>query len=254
MASAVERQALILKHLHANGKVLVTELSNLLQVSEVTVRSDLDQLSRKGLILRTHGGAVKSDLLVQDVPIFEKTKKQRGEKERIAIAAASLINDGEIITMDSGSTTWELAKHLKSKSNLTIITNSLPIARELSTIPNIVVIVTGGSVRRESLSIIGPHTEALLREHFANKLFLGVDGLDVHSGLTTPNLDEAHVNRLMVDMAREVIVITDSSKFGRRSMCLIVPTKRVHKVITDAGIPQADLEALQGMGIEVIVV
>ncbi len=254
MASAVERQALILKHLNANGKVVVTDLSNLLQVSEVTVRSDLDQLSRKGLILRTHGGAVESDLLVQDVPIFEKTKKQRGEKERIAIAAASLVNDGEIITIDSGSTTWELAKHLKSKRNLRIITNSLPIARELSTSPNIVVIVTGGSVRRESLSIVGPHTEALLREHFANKLFLGVDGFDVHSGLTTPNLDEAHVNRLMVDMAREVIVVTDSSKFGRRSMCLIVPTKRVHKVITDAGIPKADLEALQVMGIEVIVV
>jgi DeoR family transcriptional regulator of aga operon len=229
-------------------------LRDLLQVSEVTVRSDLDQLSRKGLILRTHGGAVKSDLLVQDVPIFEKTKKQKSEKERIAIAAAALINDGEIITIDSGSTTWELAKHLKSKSNLTIITNSLPIARELSTISNIVVIVTGGSVRRESLSIVGPHTEALLREHFADKLFIGVDGFDVHSGLTTPNLDEAHVNRLMVDMAREVIVITDSSKFGRRSMCLIVPTKRVHKVITDAGIPKADFEALQIMGIEVIVV
>ncbi len=254
MAISVERHALILKHLHAEGKVLVTELSNLLQVSEVTVRSDLDQLSRKGLILRTHGGAVKSDLLVQDAPIFEKTKKHKSDKEHIAIAAAALVNDGETITIDSGSTTWELAKHLKPKRNLTIITNSLPIARELSLVPNLVVIVAGGSVRRESLSIVGPHTEALLREHFADKLFLGVDGFDVQSGLTTPNLDEARVNRLMIDMAREVIVVTDSSKFGRRSMCLIVPTKRIHKVITDAGIPQTDLETLQAMGIEVIVV
>src|SRR5262245_3015783 len=152
MASSVERQALILKNLHTNGKVVVTELSDLLEVSEVTVRNDLEQLSQKGMLLRTHGGAVKSDLLVHDIPLYEKTKKYQNEKERIAEAAAAMVDDGEVLTIDSGSTTWELAKRLKSKRNLTVITNSLPIAGELSTVPGLEVIVTGGSVRRDSLS------------------------------------------------------------------------------------------------------
>lgn len=254
MADAIERHSSILKRLHDNGRASVIELSRLFKVSEVTIRNDLKELSERGLVQRTHGGAVKNDLLVYDVPLYKKTKQHRNEKQRIAEAAAALVNDGEIITLDSGSTAWELAKLLKSKRQLTVITNSIPIANELSTVPHIQVIVTGGSVRRESLSIVGPHTEMLLREHFASKVFLGVDGFDVHSGLTTPNLDEAQVNRLMVDMAREVIAITDSSKFGRRSMCLIVPTKRLHKVITDSGIPKGDAEYLQSMGIEVIIV
>jgi DeoR family transcriptional regulator of aga operon len=252
MASSVERQALILKNLHTNGKVVVAELRDLLQVSEVTVRSDLEQLSQKGMLVRTHGGAVKSDLLVHDIPLYEKTTKHQNEKERIATVAAALVEDGEVITIDSGSTTWELARRLKSKRRLTIITNSLPIAGELSTVPGIEVIVTGGSVRRDSLSIVGPHTEELLREHFASKLFLGVDAFDVNSGLTTPNLHEARVNRVMIDMAREVIVVADSSKFGRRSMCLICETKRIHKVVTDRGIPKTDLDHLQAVGVEVI--
>ncbi len=252
MASSVERQALILKNLHSNGKVVVTELSDLLQVSEVTVRNDLEQLSQKGMLVRTHGGAVKSDLLVHDIPLYEKAKKHQNEKERIAEVAAAMVDDGEVITIDSGSTTWELAKRLKSKRNLTIITNSLPIAGELSTVPGLEVIVSGGSVRRASLSIVGPHTEELLREHFASKLFLGVDAFDVHSGLTTPNLHEARVNRVMIDMAREVIVVADASKFGRRSMCLICETKRIHKVVTDRSIPKTDLEHLQAVGVEVI--
>jgi len=254
VASAIERHASILKNLNDSGRASVIELSRSLEVSEVTIRNDLNELSQKGLVQRTHGGAVKNDLFVYDVPLYEKTKQHRSEKQRIAAAAAALVNDGEIITIDSGSTTWELAKLLKSKRRLTVITNSIPIASELSTVPNLQVIVTGGSVRRESLSIVGPHSEVLLREHFANKVFLGVDGFDVHSGLTTPNLDEAHVNRLMVDMSREVIAVTDSSKFGRRSMCLIVPTKRIHKVITDSGIPKEDADYLQSIGIEVIIV
>jgi DeoR family transcriptional regulator of aga operon len=254
VASAVERHASILQNLHNTGHASVIELSRTLQVSEVTIRNDLKELSDRGLIQRTHGGAVKNDLFVYDVPLYKKTKQHRPEKQNIAAAAAALVNDGEIVTIDSGSTTWELAKLLKSKRQLTVITNSIPIASELSAVPNIQVIVTGGTVRRESLSLVGPHAEVLLREHFANKVFLGVDGFDVQSGLTTPNLDEARVNRLMVDMSREVIAVTDSSKFGRRSMCLIVPTNRIHKVITDSGIPKKDAEYLQSIGIEVIIV
>lgn len=254
MTDAIERHSAILKCLHDDGRASVVELSRLLQVSEVTIRNDLKELSERGLVQRTHGGAVKSGLYVYDVPLYKKTKQRRGEKQKIAAAAVALVNDGEVITLDSGSTTWEMAKLLKSKRQLTVITNSIPVASELSTAPNIQVIVSGGSVRRESLSMVGPHAEMLLRGHFASKVFLGVDGFDVHSGLTTPNLDEAQVNRLMVDMSREVIAVTDSSKFGRRSMCLIVPTKRLHKVITDSGIPKGETEYLQSLGIEVIVV
>lgn len=254
MADAIERHSTILKRLHDNGRASVVDLSRLLQVSEVTIRNDLKELSERGLVQRTHGGAVKSGLYVYDVPLYKKTKQHRGEKQKIAAAAAALVNDGEIITLDSGSTTWEMAKLLKSKRQLTVITNSIPVASELSTAPNIQVIVSGGSVRRESLSLVGPHAEKLLREHFASKVFLGVDGFDVHSGLTTPNLDEAQVNRLMVAMSREVIAVTDSSKFGRRSMCLIVATKRIHKVITDSGIPKGDAEYLRASGIELIIV
>jgi len=253
MSTAVERQATILRNLHANGRVMVAELSDLLRVSEVTVRSDLDQLSRRGLLVRTHGGAVKTDLLVHDVPLFEKAKKHYDEKQRIGAVAASLVHEGEIVTLDSGSTTLAVAQHLKMKHNLTVITNSLAVANELSPISGIATILTGGSIRRESLSLVGPHAEATLREHFADKVFLGVDGFDVHAGLTTPNLDEARLNRMMLDMSREAIVVTDASKFGRRSMCRIAETERLQKVITDSAIPQADAEHLRSVGIEVII-
>ena len=131
MASSVERQALILKNLHTNGKVVVAELSELLRVSEVTVRNDLEQLSQKGMLVRTHGGAVKSDLLVHDIPLYEKTTKHQNQKERIATVAAALVDDGEVITIDSGSTTASPRKSADRDER-----TSLTAARSTSVLPS----------------------------------------------------------------------------------------------------------------------
>jgi DeoR family transcriptional regulator of aga operon len=157
-----------------------------------------------------------------------------------------------VVVLDSGTTTTEIAKALRNFRNLTIVTNAVNIAAELSG-SAIDVILTGGTLRKNSFSLVGPIAEETLHGLNADLLFLGVDGFDVHYGLSTPNLLEAKVNRVMVQVAKRKIAVCDSSKFGRRSLSLIVPPSALDEVITDRGIPQSDARALRKAGIEVTI-
>ena len=152
--------------------------------------------------------------------------------------------------LDSGTTTTGIARALRNFHNITIITNAVNIAAELSGAP-VEVILTGGTLRKNSFSLVGPIAEETLRRLNADILFLGVDGFDVHYGLSTPNLLEAKVNRVMVEVAKRTVAVCDSSKFGRRSLSLIVPPSALQAVITDRGVPKSDLRALKKVGIEV---
>jgi DeoR family transcriptional regulator of aga operon len=177
----------------------------------------------------------------------------RREKLRIARAAAQMIRQGQVIILDSGTTATTIARACRHFKSLTIVTNATNIAAELAD-TTIEVILTGGTLRKNSFSLVGPLAEESLRKLNADLLFLGVDGFDVRYGLTTPNLLEARVNRAMAESARRTVVVCDSSKFGRRSLSLILPTSAVHETITDKGIPKRDLKALRHQDIEVTLV
>jgi DeoR family transcriptional regulator, aga operon transcriptional repressor len=169
---------------------------------------------------------------------------------RIAAAAAQMIRHGQVIILDSGTTTMAIARACRAFKSLTIITNATNIAAELADTP-VEVILTGGVLRKNSFSLVGPLAEETLRKVNADLLFLAVDGFDVRYGLTTPNLLEARANRAMAESARRTVVVCDSSKFGQRSLSLIMPTSAVHETITDKNIPKSDLKALKDADVEV---
>ena len=234
--------------------MLVKDLAHHLRTSQVTIRKDLEILHSEGKVHRTHGGALPSrEGALEDRTLGEKEKLHRKEKMQIASAAARMVKEGQVVILDSGTTTTAIARALRHHQNLTIITNAVNIAAELAG-TSLDVILTGGTLRRNSFSLVGPIAEETLRRLNADILFLGVDGFDVQYGLSTPNLLEAKVNRAMMDVARTVVVVCDSSKFGRRSLSLIAPPSALHEVITDRGVPKSDLRALKQAGIEVTLV
>jgi DeoR family transcriptional regulator of aga operon len=251
-----ERRRKILDIVNKQARVTVGELVKRFGVSAVTVRGDLDSLSRAGAVLRSHGGALQRVGALQDVPINVKETLHHGEKVRIGHAAAQMIKDHETVMLDSGTTTAEIARHIKflKLKSLTVITNALNIAMELANLPHVGVIMIGGILRQMSYSLVGPHAEQTLRGLTADRLFLGVDGLDPEVGLTTPDILEAQLNALMIRAAREVVVVADSSKFTRRSLSVIARLEEVHKVLTDDRVAPETLAALRARGVEVVVV
>jgi DeoR family transcriptional regulator, aga operon transcriptional repressor len=249
-----ERRQHILSLIQKHGRVLVDELSSSLDLSKITIRKDLDYLESKDLLVRTHGGALPVHAgALSDPPIREKEDLHHEEKIRIAKAAATMISEGQCIILDSGTTTIEIARALPSFHHLTVITNALNIAAELTS-SNFEIILIGGTLRKNSLSVVGPLAEDVLKEMHADIVFLGVDGFDVRVGLTTPNVLEARVNRAMVQAAEKVVAVCDSSKFNRKSLSLIVPASAIDCVITDSNLPPEDVKAIREVGIEVTTV
>jgi DeoR family transcriptional regulator, aga operon transcriptional repressor len=251
-----ERRRKILDLVEKQARVTVEELVKRFAVSAVTVRGDLDALSRSGAVVRSHGGALKRVGALQDVPINVKETLHHGEKVRIGHAAAQMIKDHETVILDSGTTTAEIARHLKflKLTSLTVITNALNIAMELANLPHVRLIMIGGILRQMSYSLAGPHAEHTLKGLNADRLFLGVDGLDPEIGLSTPDVLEAQLNAVMIRVSREVIVVADSSKFARRNLSVIAPLDVVHKVITDDNVTPDMIAALKARAIEVVVV
>src|SRR5580693_5908345 len=237
-----ERRRAILDQLNHQGRVLVTELSRHFETSQVTIRKDLEILHAHGLVHRTHGGALPSrEGALEDPTLREKEKLHHQEKLRIADCAVQKVKEGQVVILDSGTTTTAIARSLRQFQNLTIITNAVNIAAELAGTA-VEVILTGGTLRKNSFSLVGPIAEETLRRLSADILFLGGDGFDVNYSLSTPNLQETKVNRAMVEIAKRTVATCDSSKFGRRSLSLIIEPAALHHVITDRGIPKADAQ------------
>ncbi len=249
-----ERRQHLLGRIQRDGRALVGELSDQLGISRITIRKDLEHLQSKGLIQRTHGGALamQSGALF-DPSLLEKEKLHHKEKLRIAAAAIKMVSEGQCVILDSGTTTTAIARALRQFSRLTIITNAVNIAAELTN-TDFEVILTGGILRKNSFSLVGPLAEDVLRDMHADILFLGVDGFDVQSGVTTPNVLESRVNRAMVRAATTVVAVCDSTKFGRHSLALIVPAAEVDVVITDSMLSAEHLENLRSAGLKVTLV
>jgi DeoR/GlpR family transcriptional regulator of sugar metabolism len=253
--STKERRALILQALNESSEVSVTTLSKKLDISEVTIRKDLNELKRRNLLLRVRGGAIRLPemKLGDDTAIKVKQMFNTKEKRAVGELAATLIKENDTIIIDSGTTTLELAKNLHNFNNLTIITNAINIALELSNYKRFTVILLGGHVRESSTSTVGPIAESTLKLFYCDKLFLGVDSFNIKEGVTTPNIEEANINQTMMAMAKETIAVLDSTKFEKRSFAFIAPVNKIHTVVTDNGIPSEIKSQLKKMDINLFI-
>lgn len=223
------------------------------ETSAVTIRRDLQVLEEQGAIKRVHGGAVSHKSLFTGLAFSEKEKIRTGEKERIAKYAEGLVERGDVIIIDSGSTTLEFARNLKNRSEITIITNALNVASELSKSDN-KLILTGGEMDLDSLTLIGPLADETLQKISADKLFMGIDAIDFKLGLTTPSILEARTAQMMIHASNEKILLADSSKFGRRSLGVVNKIEIIDKIITDVGLDKEEIKKFEEAGVEVIVV
>ncbi len=253
-SSTVERRKNILHQINEEGQVLIHDLSNEFSVSEVTIRNDLEQLEKKNMLIRARGGAMKMEGGVGiDYFLSEKDKLHSEEKARIGKSAAMMINEHDTIIIDSGTTTLEIAKNLEKLNDVTVICNAINVIGYLIQHKEINLIIPGGYLRKNSLSLVGPLAEKNLQNLYVDKVFIGVDGFDTKHGIYTPNIDEAYFNEIMIRISKEVIVVCDSSKFLRRSFAYICGIEKIHCVITDNGIPDEDRKRLEDSGVKVVI-
>jgi len=241
--------------LQKQGSVQIPALAEMFKVSTQTLRKDLNFLDSKGVCMRSHGGALVRSFRVppREEGVAVKRTLFGPEKVRIGAAAAKLIKPGESLLLDSGSTTLQVARHLSDEESLIVLTNDVGILNELVTLERIQVVFLGGTLRRKSLSFYGTQTEHALQDLHVDKLFLAADGIDIDKGITTHFEPEALLNRIMCKAAREIIVVADSSKFGRVCLHRILEPHRISKLVTDRGIPADVRDALLEASVEVIV-
>lgn len=256
--NSFERRNKIVDLVNAQGSVLVIDLSNTFGISEVTIRADLRLLEEKGLVTRFHGGAAKPGTHMmesdnQEVTLEDRYKLASDPKKRIAQAATGMIEEGMTIILDSGSTTMLIAEALAKKSNITVITNSLPAAFTLSDNKDITLVVCGGTVRHKTHSMHGTIAERSLQGISADLMFVGADGIDTTNGITTFN-EGYSISGVMAAAAHKVVAVLDASKFNRRGFNQVLPMDKIDCVITDEGISEKDKVALNKMGKDVMIV
>ena len=249
-----ERQREILKLIDARGKAQVDELARRLRVSGMTVRRDLLELHRQGLLERVRGGALlhRDDHLRVEPPVLERERENAEGKRAIGEYVARLIRDGEKIFLGSGSTTAAVAEALLHHQNLTVLTNALNIAYILAASPGISVTVTGGFLRRSELSLIGHFAERTLQGLQVDKVIIGMRGIDPVKGLTSDNMDELITDQAILGVSRNIVVVADHSKFGYVAAIRTAPVTAATTIITDGGGPKDVLEAIRKMGVHVI--
>ncbi|GAB3352746.1 DeoR/GlpR family DNA-binding transcription regulator [Lysobacter tyrosinilyticus] len=252
-----DRRRRIVAWINERGSATVNEMAHEFGVSTVTLRADLQALEESGALERSHGGALpvaSRETPITEAPLSVKRARYHDEKVDIARVAAAMIRDGETIILDSGSTTFEIARLLGQLPlrSLTVVTNALNIATELVDGPShIRVLMLGGVLRPLSYSMVGPDAELTLSRIVADRLFLGADAVDPELGVTTADPTEAQLNSRMVEVARETIVLADASKFGRRSFSRIAPLEAVHCIVTDRKAPRELVAAFRKRGVEV---
>ena len=254
MSSMSERHKKILEILQLQGSISVTDLSERLNVSEVTIRKDLTSLETQNKLYRTHGKAIPISPYIGDRHINEKEKQNVQEKRLIGRRAASMLEENDSILIASGTTILYAAREMVSARNLTVITASVSVSSILSQNKYIDVVQLGGMVRESSVSVVGSFAENMLSYFNCSKLFMGADGVDLEFGVTTTNMMEANLNRMMMASAQKTILLVDSSKFGKKGFSKICDLDKIDQIITDDKIPQVYRENLEELGIEVTVV
>ena len=250
-----DRQRKIVKLLEHQGSVRVDPLSKYLGVSKVTVRKHLDILSKEIPMTRVRGGAISTAKGTSYEPVYgQKFTKNLEIKKKIGALAASLVQNGETLMLDSGSTTWHVAFSLLGRGSLTVVTSDINIAFLLADSDSIEVYLTGGKVRPYLFSIIGRSAEKFVKNFNIDKLFLGVDSIDIEKGITNANVEEAYLKKEMIHSANAVIVVTDSSKFNKVSLADVSDFSNIHHVITDENIPEEYKELFKEREIKLSIV
>ncbi len=248
----VERQKRIRRLVEEKGRAMVPELSILFQVSEATIRRDLEDLDGRGWVRRTHGGAIRLQRAAKEPPMIQRIIEQQDEKARIGRAAAEMVSDGNTIFLGSGTTVHHIARFLPEDFHLTVITNSLPIVNELAERRQVELVVIGGMLRQSELSMVGHIAEQAVLEFRADRVFIGMHAIDASQGFTNDYLPETMTDRAILSIAPQVIVVADHTKFGRVSSVLVAPVTAAHVIITDTDIPQEIVAEFRELGLEVI--
>jgi DeoR/GlpR family transcriptional regulator of sugar metabolism len=242
---ARQRQTRILDELRRSGGVRVSELTELLGVSDMTIRRDLEQLESHGVLQKVHGGAVLSGTVTEE-PGFEiKSTLQQPAKHAIAARAAALVEPGSAIAISAGTTTWAMAHLIATIGGLTVVTNSTTVADSIAAVgaPAAPTVILTGGVRTPSSALVGPIADLAIRSLHFDQLFLGCHGIDPVAGLTTPNLAEAETNRVLVRSARRVVVIADHTKWGIVGLSSFADLEEIDTLVTDSELP-AEARAL----------
>ncbi len=238
---AKERQSFIQNYLELHGKVEIDELAEQLQVSQMTIRRDLTQLEAENQVIRTPGGAVPQKALIRETPYARKEIEHLQAKRNIAQKAISLIESDSTILLDSGTTTLEVARLLKERSDLTIITNDIKIAAELVH-SSVTCIVTGGEVQSEVGALYGSQAQTLIQSIHVDLFLLGAHAVDATAGVMAPTLEKAKMKQLMIEAARETWLLCDSSKFEQKAFAHVSQLDKVAGIITDSTLSASELE------------
>lgn len=251
---ARERQDEIVRIVEASGRARVAELADRFAVSAVTIRKDLRTLEDERRLVRTHGGAIAPGSERPELAFRERERLQRDAKVAIGAAAAAHVGDGESIVLDASTTALQMARELKLRTTwhgLTVVTNSITVASELAGHPGVTVLMLGGRVRWEALSVVGPLGDGFFDRVNVQKAFLGAAGLTIDAGLTDATEEEAHIKRAMVAAAREVYALADHTKWGRVASATFCRTDQLHRIISDTAAPPAIVASVRAAGVEV---
>ena len=250
---AEPRRMKILDWIREEGSARVRDLSPAFAVSEATIRQDLEKLEQDGHVVRQHGGAFLRTMPAQVETLSLQHTENMEKKRKIGTLAASLVGDGEVIILDAGTTTTEIALHLGGRASLTVITNALNIALHLGAVPGYAVHMPGGQFKAPTLSLSGDKAAAYFENVFAGKLFLATAGVAVESGLTYPSFADLELKQAMIRAASHVYLVADSTKINRPSFTRLGSLDDIDTFITDDGISSDDLRAFEERGVKVIV-
>ena len=249
--SATERQRRLLAWIEQRERVSVPEIIDHFAVSPATARRDLEALAGEGKVQRVHGGAIAMRRTPPEPPVLQRALEQAEEKKGIAALAASFVADGETIFLSSGTTVMEVAHLLRDRRGLTVFTNSLLVVNALADAPGVEVILLGGIVRSSESSLVGALTMRSLAELRALKVIFGIRAIDLEQGLTNNALEESLVDREILRLASETIIVADHTKFGRVSTVFVAPIDAIDVIVTDAAAPADMIAALRTAGVDV---
>ena len=250
--SSLERQQQLTRLLEQTGRLSVSQICDHFGVSEATARRDLETLSEQGKLQRVHGGAIAVEQAPPELPILERETEQPDEKLRVGRAAAALITDNETVFLGSGTTVLEVARNIRNRRNLTVITNSLPVLNTLTGLDGITVVSLGGMLRNTELSFIGHITEQALSEVRADKVFMGARGVSLEHGLTNDYLQETMTDRAILRIGREVVIVADHTKINRVATAFLALVDKIHTLVTDKDADKEFVKAIKKQNINVI--
>ncbi|AUS96406.1 hypothetical protein CDQ84_14525 [Clostridium thermosuccinogenes] len=250
---AVERRKRIAEIITENKSVLVTELSKMFDVTEETIRRDLEKLENQGVLVRSYGGATLVEDSMTEIPAEKRQVINQAGKDAIAKAASDLVNDGDTIFLDASTTTFYLARHIKDKKGVTVITNSEKVVMELSGSDGLNIICTGGILDRNNQSYVGRIAENVIKDnYYANKTFFSCRGVTLNRGLTDFNEQQAEIKRAMISCSDTAIFLCDHSKFGKIGVPVVATFDDIHCLITDAAVDKAFEDELNRKNVKYI--